>query len=206
LPVEDGAVLIVEPDTLDFGIVNAGHSDTLSVTLSNIGNEAIWVTNVTSNSGLFEALWGGVMFQLAPDSARTFRVVFAPASPGNFSGRLTVVNTDLDEVYINVTGEGGFDAADPSHAPVPASLAVRVWPNPGNAEFRIGYEIQHAQNISLSLYDLTGRLIAKFAQGRQEGGSHVVSWNGSAQASGLYFVRLQTESGQTATAKLMLVK
>jgi photosystem II stability/assembly factor-like uncharacterized protein len=205
LPVENGAVLIAEPDTLDFGLVNAGHTDTLSVTLSNIGNEAIFVTAVTSDTTAFVPLWGGASIELAPDAACTFEAVFAPDTSGDFETDLIVMNSDLDDVRIHVIGHAGIDAVDPSRAPIPASLAVRVWPNPGNAEFRIGYEIQRAQNISLSLYDLTGRLIANLAQGHQEGGAHVVSWNGSAQASGLYFVRLETETGQT-TAKLMLVK
>jgi len=205
LPVEEGAVLVAQPDTLDFGLLTAGQTETLSFTLSNIGNEAISVTNITSGLAVFDPFWISA-FELAPDSARTFEVEFAPETVGDFETDLTVLNSDADDVRIHVIGHAGIDAVDPSRAPLPASLAVRVWPNPGNAEFRIGYEIESAQDISLSLYDLTGRLVTILSQGHCTAGTHAVSWSGSAQASGLYFVRLETDEGQTAAAKLMLVK
>ena len=58
----------------------------------------------------------------------------------------------------------------------------------------------------LFVYDLSGREVAVLEKGQRTAGQYTVSWNGSTQASGLYFVRLETESGATITKKLMLVK
>ncbi|MCH7761160.1 T9SS type A sorting domain-containing protein [candidate division TA06 bacterium] len=59
--------------------------------------------------------------------------------------------------------------------------------------------------ISLTVYDITGRLVEILVDQVQEPGVYQLQWEGKNQTSGIYFYRLQ--SGDfTATKKLILLK
>ena len=66
------------------------------------------------------------------------------------------------------------------------------YPNPFNAEANISYTLAEAGNVTLRIYDITGRLVATLVDERQEGGEHEVIWDGSDVSSGVYFYKLQT--------------
>ncbi|MCP4291600.1 MAG: T9SS type A sorting domain-containing protein [bacterium] len=72
-----------------------------------------------------------------------------------------------------------------------------VWPNPCNPRTTISFEISEAERVQLNIFDLHGRLVKNLATGFFEPGRHQVNWDGEndslePQASGLYFVRLET--------------
>jgi hypothetical protein len=87
----------------------------------------------------------------------------------------------------------------------PIDWALSASPNPFNPSTDIRYQIQDARYVSLRVYDIAGRLVATLAEGRQESGTHQVTFDGSKLASGLYFVRM--EAGEfTSKQKLILIK
>lgn len=75
-------------------------------------------------------------------------------------------------------------------------------------EIRFG--IREAADVSLSVYDASGRLIRTLFDGRANPGSYVETWDGrdargSAVGSGMYFYRLR--AGERAlTRKMILLK
>ena len=84
------------------------------------------------------------------------------------------------------------------------------YPNPFNPSTTIRFEVQTMQRVKIDVYDVKGRLVAKLLDGRLPAGVGQVEWDGTshhgdAVASGVYFVRLQTEH-RVATRKLILVK
>jgi len=79
------------------------------------------------------------------------------------------------------------------------------YPNPFNAKSNISYTLAEAGNVSLRVYDISGRLVATLLDGFQEGGEHEVTWDGSAVSSGVYFYKLQT-SVFTDVKKMNLLK
>jgi hypothetical protein len=66
----------------------------------------------------------------------------------------------------------------------------------------IMFTMPHAGEVSVNLYDATGRLIENVVDGRLEAGEHDYSINTSALANGAYFVTLETPSG-TVSEKLI---
>jgi hypothetical protein len=52
------------------------------------------------------------------------------------------------------------------------------------------------------VYDLTGRLIETLLNDFYDMGNHTITWDGSYQSSGMYFVRL--ESGESVQTKKMV--
>jgi len=59
--------------------------------------------------------------------------------------------------------------------------------------------------LSLRVFDLLGREIATLAEGEFEAGEHLVRWNASGYASGIYFCRLQGDR-KAETRRMVLMK
>jgi hypothetical protein len=79
------------------------------------------------------------------------------------------------------------------------------YPNPFNANTNISYSLAEASNVSLSVYDISGRLVATLVNGQQEAGEHVATWDASQVSSGVYFYKLTT-ADYTSTKKMNLLK
>ena len=57
-------------------------------------------------------------------------------------------------------------------------------PNPTPGHVVIGYTLPAEANVSLVLYDITGRKIRTLAQGVKVAGAHEASWDGRAMTTG----------------------
>ena len=85
------------------------------------------------------------------------------------------------------------------------------YPNPFNPSTRINFDLPFAGQVSLIVYDITGRKVAELAGGYNERGHHSVTWNASNQASGVYFAMFIARDSQgnvkySKLNKLMLMK
>jgi hypothetical protein len=76
-------------------------------------------------------------------------------------------------------------------------------PNPANPTTTISYELPEAQNITLQIFDITGRLVETLYKGYKEAGHWDLKWNASEQSSGVYIYRLQV--GDRCISKKMVV-
>ena len=80
------------------------------------------------------------------------------------------------------------------------------YPNPFNPVTTIAYNIpMDMTQVKVNIYDITGRLVENLQNGIQSQGNHKVVWDASNFSSGIYFVKLQTNSN-TITKKLILIK
>ena len=93
------------------------------------------------------------------------------------------------------SGEGQQSAGTP---PIPAKPSLSACrPNPFRDRTQINYALPTAGNVSLRVYDVTGRTVRTLANGHQKAGSYSVSWDskdsrGHQVARGVYFYRLDT--------------
>jgi len=84
------------------------------------------------------------------------------------------------------------------------------YPNPFNPSTRIEYQIPHAQQVEIVVYDIRGRKVAVLENGFRKAGRYEIEWNGVDQAgrpvaTGIYLLRMKAGSFQK-TIKMMLVK
>jgi cytochrome c peroxidase len=91
----------------------------------------------------------------------------------------------------------------------PVRLGPNV-PNPFNPETRIRFVMPRRAAVTLSVYDLHGRLVQTLVDGVHDGGEHWIVWRGrDAQGrempSGIYVYRLNS-GGITETNKMVLLK
>lgn len=79
------------------------------------------------------------------------------------------------------------------------------FPNPFNPSTTISFEIPEASNVTLKVFDITGKEVASLLNGFINSGYHEYSWNASQLSSGVYFYRIQAGSF-TKTKKMHLIK
>jgi len=94
---------------------------------------------------------------------------------------------------INPTAKG-------TNLPTEFSLSQN-YPNPFNPTTKINFSLPSAADVKLEIYNIMGQKVTTLIDGKREAGEHVVQWDGSDVASGIYFYRLET-SGFTDTKKL----
>ncbi|MBS1493718.1 MAG: T9SS type A sorting domain-containing protein, partial [Bacteroidetes bacterium] len=79
------------------------------------------------------------------------------------------------------------------------------YPNPFNPTTKINFSLPKQGFVSLNIFDVTGREVAKLVNEVTEAGYHSVDFNASNFASGVYFYRI--EAGEfTDTRRMMLIK
>jgi hypothetical protein len=90
-------------------------------------------------------------------------------------------------------------------APASASAALEIYPNPFNPATTITYEVARPGPVTLSIFDVHGRLIGTLLDGEhREPNRYSVSYQAQV-ASGVYFVRLVT-AGEEVARKMVVLK
>ena len=84
------------------------------------------------------------------------------------------------------------------------------FPNPFNPSTIIRYSMNHADHVSIEVFDITGKLVKTLFSERQEPGEHFTLWDGSGNgtsivSSGTYFYTV-TIGNEIQTRKMILLK
>lgn len=87
------------------------------------------------------------------------------------------------------------------------SISVNVYPNPLSANSVIFYTLPETGNITISLYDMTGRNVANIVSHNQSAGSHSVLINSAGLSEGIYqcLFTLESSSGVITERKTISV-
>lgn len=67
----------------------------------------------------------------------------------------------------------------------------------------IRYSLPYGSDVQLVVYDISGKVVARLADGMKQSGSHAVTWY--PEADGIYFVRMNYER-KTLTEKVVILK
>jgi len=79
------------------------------------------------------------------------------------------------------------------------------YPNPFNPTTVIEYQIPKQSNVSLKIFDVSGKLVETLVHENQRTGSHKVNWDAANHPSGIYFYKLMTND-HSKTQKMILMK
>jgi hypothetical protein len=80
--------------------------------------------------------------------------------------------------------------------------SFRVFPNPVADMFNVELAMFESSNVTLQVYDITGRLVYAETPGFMSSGNHMISIDASSWAAGLYQVKISTDAG-SVTRKIM---
>ena len=103
-----------------------------------------------------------------------------------------------------------YDAFPTSVEPIVQGVPTdhRLWqnyPNPFNPSTQIRFDLPEAGFVSLTVYDLLGREVARLVDGELTAGSHTVEFSGAGLPSGVYVASLTAGDFQ-ARSKMLLMK
>ena len=114
--------------------------------------------------------------------------------------------------YLNfVASPATYTGPTPVRDAAPLALALETpAPNPFNPTTTIRYTLPAAGAVRLTVYDASGRMVARLVDENQNMGVHAVTWNGhdtrgATVSSGVYFARLESK-GELRTTKMVLLK
>ena len=79
------------------------------------------------------------------------------------------------------------------------------YPNPFNPSTTISYQVPKTSQVKIEVYNSLGQLVATLANSEKNIGEYQVQWDGSEEASGIYFARMTTPE-YSSSIKMMLVK
>jgi len=105
--------------------------------------------------------------------------------------------------FRNITGEAS--APPPVERHPRAGLQISLGPNPANPITVISCKMQVASQISLEVFDISGRKLVELASGFHLPGEYRYVWDAGDRAAGMYFVRLKTPQ-QSLSEKLTIIK
>jgi hypothetical protein len=87
-----------------------------------------------------------------------------------------------------------------------ASALHPNYPNPFIGGTTVAFTLEKPQWMTLKVYDVLGREVARLADGYRGAGPQEVRFEGAGLPSGVYFVRLVTEDGFAQTQRLSLLR
>lgn len=176
-----------------------------------------WVVDVSNNGG---TSWVNVENTLVSIAAWTTISVDIDAlfgTPGQVRLRFraadlntgSLVEAGVDELVVLANfGAVGVEEIAAAN-PLTFDLAQNQ-PNPFGPATRVDFSIPAKANVSLAIYDVTGRAVRTLAEGAREAGRYSIPWDGrdatgARVSAGVYFYRLTSE-GETLTRKMTILK
>ncbi len=171
-----------------------------------------WATSAEINNSGFDIerrTEGGQWLRLATvagngttSQPKNYEFTDRNLSSGRYNYRLKQIDYNGNFEYFNLSNEIEIG--------VPQKFDLdQNYPNPFNPSTKINFALPVDGNIVLNVYDNSGRLVAKVAEGFRSSGYYSVDFNAASLASGVYFYRLEfTGSGQNfvKTMKMTIVK
>lgn len=113
--------------------------------------------------------------------------------------------------YWQAGGEDTFNVSvniDDEDTEIPSRVTLsQNYPNPFNPTTNIAFELPADHQVTLQIYDITGRLVATLMNNQLvHSGTHTVQFDASRLASGMYIYRMQLDNGTALTRKMTLIK
>jgi hypothetical protein len=115
----------------------------------------------------------------------------------------TLTNVDVDGSQQVIATESATPSRNNSSV-TEYSLAQN-YPNPFNPSTSIAFSLEEAGLVNITVYDVTGRLVATLVNGVHEAGSHSVEFNAAGLPSGIYMYRM-VAGDFSAVQKMVLMK
>lgn len=124
-----------------------------------------------------------------------FQLFYAAGAAPVRAGRAIRFTTDV------------YESADDGPGVVPRDFVLmQNYPNPFNSTTTFRLNVPQVSQVSLKLYDVTGRETAVITDGTVQAGTHSVNFNATGLSTGIYFVRMEANGSTVAARKILFLK
>ncbi len=151
-----------------------------------------------SNSTYLEAAWGGYPLgdlNWYPDELADWKANQQANDWQTINNWMTTGNAE------------GIINSNESSPDTPRGFRLdQNYPNPFNPTTNISYTVPATGKISLKVFNSLGQQVAVLFDGIQSAGTHELTFDAATLSSGIYYYRLEAESGVSLTRKLTLIK
>ncbi len=121
----------------------------------------------------------------------------------------SVYVADQGNVRVQRFGDPITSVGEPAARDTRAVTLRSITPNPARGAVAFTYALPRAGRVVVSVADAGGRVVARMDQGVVDAGEHRVVWDAQSadgeRLAGLYFVRVETESG-TSVGRLAVMR
>ncbi len=109
---------------------------------------------------------------------------------------------------VATTNPALLDAPEENVSELPLTTTLKaVSPNPFNPSTTIRFDVAHATDVRLEVFNLLGQRVAVLADRSMQAGRHEITWNAMDYSSGAYFIRFNAPlAGVNQTQKVILMK
>jgi hypothetical protein len=80
---------------------------------------------------------------------------------------------------------------------------MSIYPNPASMAANVKYYLPYSSDVTISVYDIVGRLLTTYNMGQESAGTHIDNVNVANLQLGVYVVKVQASSFNKA-AKLIV--
>lgn len=122
---------------------------------------------------------------------------------------LTVPGSTYEVGNVDFILTGSFPTGVEEGAELPRNPKLFAnFPNPFNPSTTIRFDLAAQSEITLSVFDVLGREVARLAQGPHPAGSYNVRFDATGLSSGVYFYVLRAHGGSTftSTGRMLLLR
>jgi hypothetical protein len=174
--------------TLNWATSKEINNSGFDIERSSVASEWTKVGNVSGNG--------------TTNETRSYSFTDKNLASGKYSYRLKQIDFNGNYEYFNLSNEIEIGV------PQKFDLAQN-YPNPFNPSTKINFALPKDGNIVMSVFDNSGRLVSKVAEGFRTAGYYSVDFSAANLSSGVYFYKLEfTGSGSefTKTMKMTVLK
>lgn len=195
IPSESGkGILTVSPSVIDFGNVDTGSFKSVNAWLFNKGNALLSIASKAVTGGLaFSVPLDKKLITIAPGDSAALFVTFAPKVAGQQSAVLNVSDGSEAPVSVDLKGNGTIPPlGGVAIGSADAALSMDVLPNPVSGTASVTFQVPGTADVSITLYDATGREVKRILNGERRTGQCDVSFSAADLPNGAYYLRLTT--------------
>lgn len=117
-----------------------------------------------------------------------------------------VGNSGEGGLQMIVVGEDFVAGIDNPTVELPTQIELgQNYPNPFNNSTVIPFTVNRTSKVTLSVYDISGRLVKTLHDGTIAAGHHEIAWSGEGATSGVYFYALNSGS-ERYIGKMTLIR
>ena len=174
-------------------------------------NEGDWVVAMYGNNVVGARAWNGLFtdipvmgFDSSDYSATYVENGKTPIFKLYKDGQMIDLFGDIPEFSNLEIHMISLTDVDPS---IPSEFILEsAYPNPFNPSTTISYGVSEATHMNVSVYNIQGQQVGILYDGFTEPGYYQKTWNASELSSGIYIVRMSTDTGFISNQKVVLVK